>query len=248
MNKILKINNITKKYNTINGEIDAIENINFEVNKGEFIAIIGTSGCGKSTLLSIISGLTKPSKGTIKFYSPCKIGYMLQQDALFNHLNINDNILLGLKIKKDLTKENISNVNKMIKKYNLDKFKYKKPSELSGGMKQRVALIRTLAINPDILLLDEPFCSLDFSTKYKVCDDIYKIIKENKKTTIMVTHDITEAISMADKIIILNNTPSTIQEIIKIELNNKSTPLENLKDKKFNIYYNYILERLNNNV
>lgn len=197
MNKILELKNISKKFNTINGEIEAIKDISLTINDGEFVALVGPSGCGKSTLLSIMSGLEKESTGNIEFsINNPTIGYMLQEDALFEHMKIKDNILLGLKVKKKLNTENIQYTMDLLKKYELDSFQNKRPSELSGGMKQRIALIRTLAIKPDVLFLDEPFSALDFSTRLLVSDDVYKIIKETKVTTVMVTHDIGEAIKI----------------------------------------------------
>lgn len=241
MSKLLTVNNLSKKFNTINGEIEAIKDISLEVNDGEFIAIVGPSGCGKSTLLSIIAGLEKESSGEL-LYSIKKpvIGYMLQEDALFEHMKIKDNILLGLKIQKKLTDENIKYTMDLLQKYNLYDFKDKRPSELSGGMKQRVALIRTLAIKPDILFLDEPFSALDFSTRLSVSDDVYRIIKETNVTTIMVTHDIGEAISMADKVIVLSNGPAIVKNVYNIDLDNKDFPTINRKNSKFNYYYDLI--------
>lgn len=241
MSKLLTVNNLSKKFNTINGEIEAIKDISLEVNDGEFIAIVGPSGCGKSTLLSIIAGLEKESSGEL-LYSIKKpvIGYMLQEDALFEHMKIKDNILLGLKIQKKLTDENIKYTMDLLQKYNLYDFKDKRPSELSGGMKQRVALIRTLAIKPDILFLDEPFSALDFSTRLSVSDDVYRIIKETNVTTIMVTHDIGEAISMADKVIVLSNGPAIVKNVYNIDLDNKDLPTINRKNSKFNYYYDLI--------
>lgn len=245
MNKILTCKNISKKYNTINGEIEAIKEISLDVNEGDFIALVGASGCGKSTLLSILAGLTKQSNGEVQYYiEKPVIGYMLQEDALFEHYTILDNILLGLKIQNKLNEENRNYAINLLKKYNLDKFMYKKPSELSGGMKQRVALIRTLAIKPDLLFLDEAFSALDFSTRLSVSDDVYKIIKENKKTTIMVTHDIGEAVSMASKVVVLSKSPSIIKNVYIIELENKGLPTENRKDSKFNYYYDLIWKDL----
>lgn len=246
MNKLLEVKNISKKFNTINGEIEAIDNISLDINEGDFIAIVGTSGCGKSTLLSIMAGLEKQSKGEISYSldNPV-IGYMLQEDALFEHLNIEDNILLGLKIKKKLNNESKKYAMNLLSKYGLDKFKDKRPSELSGGMKQRIALIRTLAIKPDLLFLDEPFSALDFSTRLIVSDDVYKIIKETGKTTIIVTHDIGEAISMSDKVVVLSKGPSKVKNIYEIELDNKDLPTKNRKDSKFNYYYDLIWNDLN---
>lgn len=241
MSKLLTVSNLSKKFNTIDGEIEAIKDISLDVNDGEFIAIVGPSGCGKSTLLSIIAGLEKESSGEL-LYSIKKpvIGYMLQEDALFEHMKIKDNILLGLKIQKKLTDENIKYTMDLLQKYNLYDFKDKRPSELSGGMKQRVALIRTLAIKPDILFLDEPFSALDFSTRLSVSDDVYRIIKETNVTTIMVTHDIGEAISMADKVIVLSNGPAIVKNVYNIDLDNKDLPTINRKNSKFNYYYDLI--------
>ncbi|MDE5888753.1 MAG: ATP-binding cassette domain-containing protein, partial [Bacilli bacterium] len=170
MSRIVSVESVSKKYNTINGEIEAIKDINFEVNEGDFVALVGSSGCGKSTLLSIMAGLDKQSVGNVNYFidNPV-IGYMLQEDALFEHYSILDNILLGLKVQNKLNEESKEYAISLLQKYNLDKFINKKPHELSGGMKQRVSLIRTLAIKPDILFLDEPFSALDFSTRLKVC-------------------------------------------------------------------------------
>ena len=247
MNKILELKNISKKFNTINGEIKAVKDVSLTINDGEFVALVGPSGCGKSTLLSIMSGLEKESTGNIEFsINNPTIGYMLQEDALFEHMKIKDNILLGLKVKKKLNTENIQYTMDLLKKYELDSFQNKRPSELSGGMKQRIALIRTLAIKPDVLFLDEPFSALDFSTRLLVSDDVYKIIKETKVTTIMVTHDIGEAISMADKVVVLSKSPAVVKSIYNIELDNKDLPTINRKDSKFNYYYDLIWKDLNN--
>ncbi len=193
MTKILEVKHVSKKYNTINGEIKALDDVSFDIDEGEFVAIVGMSGCGKSTLLSILAGLENKTSGDIKYMKDNIVtGYMLQDDALFEHMSIEDNILLGLKIQKKLNNNTRKYALDLLKKYKLDSFKDKRPSQLSGGMKQRVALIRTLAIKPDILLLDEAFSALDYSTRLNVSDDVYKIIKDTGKTTIMVTHDIGE--------------------------------------------------------
>lgn len=247
MNNLLSINNIKKNYNTIDGEVEAIKDISFNVNKGDFIAIVGSSGCGKSTLLSIVSGLEKQTSGEIVFYKDNPvIGYMLQEDALFDHMTILDNITLGLKILGIDTKANIEYAVKLLEKYDLGKFKDKYPRELSGGMKQRVALIRTLAIKPDLLLLDEAFSALDFTTRLSVNDDVYKIIKGINKTTIMVTHDINEAIAMADYVIVLSKGPSVVKNIYSIDLEKKGLPSQNRKDNKFNYYFDLVYKDLDN--
>lgn len=241
MQKLLEINNISKTFNTLNGEINAIKSISFDVNNEQFIAIVGSSGCGKSTLLNIISGLLEKTNGTIKFYKENPIiGYMLQEDALLPYLNILDNATLGLSLKKIKTKENIEYTKKLLETYGLKDFIYKYPKELSGGMKQRVALIRTLAIKPDILLLDEPFSALDYQSRLSVSEDVYNIIKKEKKTVIMITHDIAEAISLSDKILVLSKRPSIVKKIYDIKMENKSTPINNRKCKEFSDYYDKI--------
>jgi NitT/TauT family transport system ATP-binding protein len=176
------------------------------------------------------------------------MGYMLQNDTLFPWLNILDNTLLGLKIEKNITKENIQKVTKLLETYGLKDFIKKYPNNLSGGMRQRVALIRTLATNPDILLLDEPFSALDYQTRLAVSDDVWKIIKKEKKTTIMITHDIAEAISMADRIIVLTNRPAKVKSIYTIEMKNKQNPINNRKQKEFQYYYDKIWKDIDINV
>ena len=190
MEKILEVKNICKTYQAENGEIEALKNISFEIEPGEYVSIIGPSGCGKSTLLSIISGLEPKSSGSIKTSE--KIGYMLQKDNLLEWRTIYKNVMFGLEIQKNITEENKKYVEELLKKYGLYEFKDKYPSQLSGGMRQRVALIRTLAIKPKILLLDEAFSALDYQTRLMVTDDIYKILKNEKITALMVTHYISE--------------------------------------------------------
>ena len=243
-NKILEIKNITKNYHNQNGEIKAIENITFDINEGEFIAIVGPSGCGKSTLLSILANLTQKSSGEIINKNNLKIGYMLQQDSLFPWRNILNNCLIGLEINKNLTEENKQYTINLLKTYGLIDFINKYPDDLSGGMRQRVALIRTLAIKPDILLLDEAFSALDSQTRIAVRDDVYNIIKKEKKTAIMVTHDIEEAISMADKIIVLTKRPASINKIYNINFKNEKNPLKKRLSSEFNDYYNMIWKDL----
>ncbi len=246
MTEILHVKNVSKKYNTIDGEIKALEDITFTVDEGEFVAIVGTSGCGKSTLLSILAGLEDKTSGDIEYKKDNIVtGYMLQDDALLEHMNIENNILLGLKIQKKLDTESRKYALDLLKKYDLDKFKDKRPSQLSGGMKQRVALIRTLAIKPDILFLDEAFSALDYTTRLNVSDDVYRIIKDTGKTTIMVTHDIGEAVSMADKVIVLSKGPAKIKNIYEIERDNKDIPTINRNDVKYEYDWNLISKDLN---
>jgi NitT/TauT family transport system ATP-binding protein len=211
---LLKIDNLSYRYHTPKDEILAIENISFSVDKNDFVAIVGPSGCGKSTLLSLISGLIKPSGGSIEFNFPTQnkhnIGYMFQQDNLFEWRTVKDNIRLGLEITHQKSKL----YQELLVKYGLKEFEYKLPHQLSGGMRQRVALIRTLVLNPELLLLDEPFSALDYQTRLNVEQDVLNIIKSEQKTSILVTHDIGEAVSIANKIIVLTNRPSKIKNIL----------------------------------
>lgn len=239
-NEVLKINNLKKVYHTPKEEIVALEDFSFNLNEGEFISIVGPSGCGKSTILSILADLIKPSSGTYEVLDNKKIGYMLQEDSLFSFRNILDNCLLGLEINHTLNKESKNYVLNLLKTYGLDEFKYSYPENLSGGMRQRCALIRTLATKPDILLLDEPFSALDYQSRLAVSDDIYRILKNEKKSAIMVTHDLSEAISMSDKVIVLSARPGKIKNIYEINLTNKSTPIENRKAPEFSSYYEKI--------
>ncbi len=248
---LLEILNISMNYHSTKGETKALDNVSFSVNKGEFISILGPSGCGKSTLLNIISGLLEPSGGKTLYKgediknSLDKIGYMFQKDHLFEWLTVWENVTLGLKIKKQLNEESKERANKLLETYGLIKFKEHYPSELSGGMRQRVSLIRTLALNPEILFLDEPFSALDYQSRILVCDDVYKIIKKEKKTAIMVTHDITEAISTSKKVIVLSKRPSNVKSEVQIKFSNDNlTPFEKRKEPEFRGYFNELWKEL----
>ena len=247
MNNILKITNLTKKYYTKEKEILTIDNISWDIKENSITAIVGPSGCGKSTLLNIIGKLDKQTNGSI-IYTKDKISYMFQTDCLFPWLTTLDNCLLGLKIQKKLTKENINYVKQLLNNYGLKDYINSYPKNLSGGMKQRVALIRTLATKPDILLLDEQFSALDYQTRLSVSDDVYKIIKKENKTTIIITHDIAEAISIADTIIVLTARPAKIKKIYNIKLSNAKSPINNRTCKEFNSYYKDIWENIDHNV
>lgn len=220
-NKLLEIINVSKSYYSIKNQTKALEDISFNLYEGEFLGIVGPSGCGKSSILNIISNLDNNYFGNIIKKKNIKIGYMFQEDTLFNWLTIYQNAILGLKISKKLNTNSINNVIDLLKKYNLYDFKDKYPNELSGGMKQRLSLIRTLATNPDILLLDEPFSALDYQTRKKISNDVYNIIKKENKTVIMVTHDIEEACKYCDRVIVFTKRPSKIKNtyIIKKDKN-----------------------------
>ncbi len=239
-NSILEIKNLKKMYHDDDDEIVAIEDISLNINKGEFISIVGPSGCGKSTLLSVLSNLEKKSNGEILLNKNLKIGYMLQKDSLFPWRTILENCLIGLEITNSLNDTTKKRVIRLLETYGLKEFMNKYPDSLSGGMRQRVALIRTLATNPDILLLDEPFSALDYQTRLALSDDVYKIIKDEGKTAIMVTHDLAEAISMSNRIVVLTKRPSKVKCIYTIDLTNKTTPMNNRKCKEFNYYYDKI--------
>ena len=240
---IVRIQNISKTYQAENGEVEALKGINFDVKEGEFISIIGPSGCGKSTLLSIISGLESKTNGEV--YIDGKVGYMLQKDNLLEWRTIYKNVLLGLEIQKALTEENKKYAIELLKKYGLYEFRNKYPTQLSGGMRQRVALIRTLAIRPKVLLLDEAFSALDYQTRLMVTEDIYKILKAENITVLMVTHDISEAISMSDRVVVLSQRPATVKNIytIEFEMENR-TPLNFREKPKFSKYFNIMWKEL----
>lgn len=248
MSSILKIDKLHKNYHSKEGVVVAIEDISLDIKDGEYVAIVGPSGCGKSTLLNIIGGIDSKSGGDIQMSDGIKVGYMLQNDCLFPWLNILDNCLLGLKIKGNLNEENINYVKELLNTYGLSDFMYKYPNSLSGGMRQRVALIRTLALRPDILLLDEAFSALDYQTRLVVSDDVYNIIHGTGKTVIMITHDIAEAISMADRVVVLTNRPAKVKKIYDIEMENKSNPIENRKCREFSKYYDMIWKEIDYHV
>ena len=248
---VLRVQDIEETYQAENGEITALKNISFAMKKGEFVSIVGPSGCGKSTLLSIIAGLLKPTSGEIFVngervvgVSP-HIGYMLQKDNLLDWRTIYKNVLFGLEVRKMKSPENMERAVQLLKTYGLYEFKDKYPSQLSGGMRQRVALIRTLTINPDILLLDEAFSALDYQTRLTVTDDVYRILKQENVTTVMVTHDIPESISMGDRIMILSARPARIKEMLQIDFEeNNRTPLSCRNSPKFRNYFDHIWKEL----
>lgn len=214
----------------------------------------GPAAAGKSTILNLISGLLPIEKGEIFFRgeklskdSPLNIGYMLQKDHLFEWRTVYKNIILGLEIRRQMTPENLARADALIDQYGLSSFRDARPSQLSGGMRQRAALIRTMVLDPDLMLLDEPFSALDYQTRLSVADDIGTILRSAGKTAILVTHDISEAVSMADRVIVLSSRPARIRTIIPISLslgNTPRTPMTSRNAPDFKTYFNLIWKEL----
>lgn len=254
MNPLLKLSHVSFSYHEAEGETPALSDISFDLEPGKFLAVVGPSGCGKSTLLSLICGLLTPEEGTISLFglpfqeARAHIGYMLQRDHLFEWRTVYSNVVLGLEIQKKMTPDRLQKVDAMLDTYGLSDFRSARPSQLSGGMRQRAALIRTLALEPDLLLLDEPFSALDYQTRLSVCDDIYEIIKREDKTAILVTHDLSEAISVADQILVLSRRPGQIQREVPIHFEmEKRTPMRVRSAPEFQEYFNLIWKELNTN-
>lgn len=254
MERVLELKNVHYSYHTLEGETPALTDISFALSRGEFIAIVGPSGCGKSTLLSLIAGLLSPEEGTIRINgknqieSTTNVGYMLQHDELFEWRNIYHNVLLGLEVQHMMTAKTKQKASDLLDNYGLSKFKSARPSELSGGMRQRVALIRTLVLDPEILLLDEPFSALDYQTRLNVSDDIGHIIRREGKSALLVTHDLSEAISLADRVIILTKRPATILQTVPLIFHlENDTPLNRRNAPEFKTYFNLIWKELNEN-
>ena len=252
MKPLLEIRDVSLSYHTSAGETPALSHLTFDLMPGEFLAVVGPSGCGKSTLLNLICGLLSPEEGSILMSGtpPApgdpRIGYMLQKDHLLEWRTIYQNVILGLEIRREMTSEKLNYIENMLDTYGLDKFRNACPSQLSGGMRQRAALIRTLALKPELLLLDEPFSALDYQTRLNVSDDIGCILKKENKPAILVTHDISEAISMADRVIILTKRPATVARIITIDLKiSDRTPLASRNAPAFKSYFNLIWKELN---
>lgn len=247
--KLLEFKDVGLIYQSKNGETEAIKDLNFSISQGDFVAIVGPSGCGKTTILSLVSGILKASSGNILIdgqdisQNKNYIGYMFQRDHLFEWRTIWQNIMLGLELKKTISDEQKAYAKDLIEKYGLGEFINKKPRELSGGMRQRVALIRTLVLQPEILLLDEPFSALDFQTRLNVCDDVASIIKKEKKTAILVTHDISEAISMSNRVIVLTQRPAKVKKIFKLNLKG-DTPLKRRENSEFSKIFNEVWREL----
>ena len=252
MTPILELRNINYSYHTPEGETKALADISFSLSPGEFTAVVGPSGCGKSTLLSLIAGLMRPESGEIFLdgapltENSSKIGYMLQHDHLFEWRSVYRNVVLGLEISGTLTAETRSEAEQLLEQYGLLPFARSRPSELSGGMRQRAALIRTLLLKPELLLLDEPFSALDYQTRLTVSDDIGQIIRSSGKTALLVTHDLSEAVSLSDRVVILSKRPASITRIVPITFAlEKDTPLNRRNAPEFKNYFNEIWKELN---
>ena len=240
MEPILEFKQVSHSYHTLEGETSALSDLSFSVPKGNFLSIVGPSGCGKSTLLSIISGLLQPEQGTFLFHGT-SIGYMLQKDHLLEWRTILKNVLLGLEIQHKLTPYSLEKAHVYLKQYGLEGFENANPSELSGGMRQRAALIRTLLLEPDLLLLDEPFSALDYQTRLLVSDDIGQIIRAEKRTAILVTHDLSEAISLGDTVLVLTRRPGSVKAIIPLSFDlDEDTPLHRRNSPEFKQYFNLV--------
>ncbi len=245
MENILELQDISHSYHGMEGETTALSHLSLSLKQGEFISIVGPSGCGKSTLLSIISGLIPPENGKV-ILNGTHIGYMLQKDHLLEWRSVYRNVILGLEVQHKVSSETRDKAHDLLKQYGLEAFANAKPSELSGGMRQRVALIRTLILDPDLLLLDEPFSALDYQTRLSVGDDIGQIIRKEKKTAILVTHDLAEAISLGDRVIVLTERPASVKIIVPIEFpTDKNTPLLRRNTTEFNEYFHTIWKELN---
>ena len=241
--EILQLKNVSKAFYTKTQETLAIKDLSLTVNKGEFVSIIGPSGCGKTTVLSLIAGLIAPTSGTV-WHNTQGIGYMLQRDHLFEWRTIWKNVTLGLEINKTKTAANCQYVEQLLKKYGLWEFAKHYPPQLSGGMRQRAALIRTLATNPDLLLLDEPFSALDFQTRLAVCDDVYKIIRSEHKTAVLITHDISEAVSVADRVAVLSRRPAKIVGLHTLDFP-EGEPLKRRENPMFSVWFERLWKELN---
>lgn len=212
----LQLSNVTKQFSHHGTTQSAIENISLTVAPAEFVCIVGPSGCGKTTILNIIAGLEQPTSGTMEREG--KLGLMFQEASLFPWLTVRKNIVFGLRMQGTPQKEVAATVEKYLKMVHLTNFADAYPHQLSGGMKQRAALARTLAIEPDILLMDEPFAALDAQTREHLYTELQQIWQQTKKTVVFITHDIREAICLGDRVLVMGTRPGTIKKEFKITL------------------------------
>lgn len=247
---MIQLRNAALTYQSPDGEVEALRDISFDMEEGEFVSIVGPSGCGKSTLLSAIAGLETLSGGTVEVDGTAvtapssRIGFMPQRDQLFEWKSIWDNVTLPLAIRHCATPERLDHVRELLQRYGLEAFAEKRPAQLSGGMRQRCALIRTLASQPRILLLDEPFSALDYQTRLSVSADIYRIIRQEHKTALLVTHDISEAISMSDRVVVLSRRPAVVKTICDMGPLRQLDPMARRDTPEFHTFFNLIWKEL----
>lgn len=242
---LVAVQDVSLTYHEPTQETHAVANLSFTVARGEFVAIVGPSGCGKTSVLSMLAGLMEPSSGSIRIQDNKRPGYMLQRDHLLDWRTIEGNIMLALEVKHALTEETRSHALQLLERYGLMDFKNHYPRQLSGGMRQKVALIRTLASSPELLLLDEPFSALDYQTRLRVADEIHAILRKEGKTAILVTHDIAEAISMSDRVLVFSNRPAALQTEYRIHLTGcGDTPLKRRNAPEFKEYFDRIWKEL----
>ena len=250
MKQSITLQNIALTYQAKEGEVEALRDVTFSVEQGEFVALVGPSGCGKSTLLGVIAGLERPDSGTVTVCGEAvqgptrRVGFMPQQDQLFPWRTIRDNVLLGLQIRHEADEAHLRHVDALLRRYGLADFSRLRPGQLSGGMRQRCALIRTLATDPDLLLLDEPFSALDYQTRLTVSGDIWRIIRSEGKTALLVTHDIAEAVSMADRVVVLSQRPATVKAIFDMEQLRQMTPLQRRESALFSRFFDRVWKEL----
>ena len=241
----VRFDRIRKSFQSPDGEIEALSDVSFSVSEGDFVSIVGPSGCGKSTLLNILAGLEQHSGGQVLLDgSQRAVGYMPQRDQLFSWRTIWGNVTLGLELQGNRDPARLQRVERLLERYGLSAFRRKLPGELSGGMRQRCALIRTLATDPGLLLLDEPFSALDYQTRLSVSDDIHRIIRQEGKTALLVTHDISEAVSMSDQVVVLSARPGTVRAIYDLTQLRGLSPMERRADPLFQGYFNDIWKEL----
>ncbi len=250
MEQSITLQNIALTYQAKEGEVEALRDVTVSVEQGEFVALVGPSGCGKSTLLGVIAGLEHPDSGTVTVCGEAvqgptrRVGFMPQRDQLFPWRTIRDNVLLGLQIRHETDEAHLRHVDVLLSRYGLADFAHLYPGQLSGGMRQRCALIRTLATNPDLLLLDEPFSALDYQTRLTVSGDIWRIIRSEDKTALLVTHDIAEAVSMADRVVVLSQRPATVKAIFDMESLRQMTPLQRRESPLFSRFFDSVWKEL----
>ncbi len=242
---LLSLDHVSLFYHTPQGETEALRDLSFQVGKGEFVAVVGPSGCGKTTMLSLIMGLNPPSSGQVTFpQGPCPMGYMLQRDNLLEWRTLEKNAVLGLEVRGTLNNATKEKAVSLLRKYGLGDFLTHYPDQLSGGMRQKAALIRTLALDPELLLLDEPFSALDYQTRLTLADEVFSIIREEGKSALLVTHDIGEAVSMADRVLVFSDRPATVQREIVLDFPQELTPLERRESSVFQAYFTDIWKEM----